>query len=66
MNREKFEAFMKDHVVLCRKHGYIISACGCCDSPWAIGECTEERIDNYIAHLWETSEFTTNSEEENK
>jgi hypothetical protein len=28
------EAFQKEYVELCLKHGFEIDGCGCCGSPW--------------------------------
>jgi hypothetical protein len=29
-------AFVDELVVLCKRHGFVIDACGCCDSPWIV------------------------------
>ncbi len=40
----RIKLFIEEYDSLCRKHGFYIGACGCCDSPWVIdlpGELNE-------------------------
>ena len=64
MAREQYEGFIKDYEAICRKHGYAVLACGCCDSPWPVGDMNGEKVDEHLKHLRKESGFT--KEEEKK
>ena len=33
---EKIYKFLKEYETLCKKYGFSIDACGCCDSPYIL------------------------------
>ena len=48
-----YENFLKEYGELCVRYGIIITACGCCDSPWMIEPRNNEEIRDNIIHLGE-------------
>jgi len=52
IDKEKAKQFLKEYYKLCVKHGFIIDACGCCDSPWLTNvfepEFTEEDVAKFV------------------
>jgi hypothetical protein len=44
--------FLKEYETLCRKYSIVISACGCCNSPWlSVQSFKPEEIEESINHL---------------
>lgn len=39
----KLEAFVKEYIALCRKHGLALCGCGCCGSP-SLQQISEEHF----------------------
>ncbi len=54
---ERLQAFLEDLRLLYEKHGLVISACGCCDSPWVEdSEGNLNLIERELQHLgWKGS-----------
>ena len=34
IDKERAKLFLKEYYRLCIKYGFIVDACGCCESPW--------------------------------
>ena len=50
---KNIKEFLEEYEVICKKYRLIVSACGCCDSPflsdfWAD---TDKDIEEHIEHL---------------
>jgi len=66
IDKERAKRFLKEYYRLCVKYGFIISACGCCDSPWLFNafepELAEEDeicfVQMHIEHLMREAGFT--------
>ena len=48
--KEKLKSFFKEYQKICKKYGYFVTACGCCDSPWIL-DGDEERLQIHFCHL---------------
>ena len=67
---QRIVAFLRDYMALCKKHNIIVDACGCCNSPYLVGndvgawsdrpdETEKVCVDSIVAHLvnetWDAS-----------
>lgn len=46
-DRNRLKLFLDEYVRLCKKYNLVISACGCCDSPWVI-EVVDGKIEDGV------------------
>ena len=51
------EAFLKAYGKLCKEHGFSLSGCGCCGSPYLVTHCKKDNdvkltYDEKYEHVW--------------
>lgn len=45
------EQFLREYEDLCRRHGLMVEACGCCDSPWIEPVVVPQELEEHLQHL---------------
>ena len=48
--KERLKKFLEEYAKICKKYGYFIDACGCCDSPY-ISPLEDSNLEWEIGHL---------------
>jgi len=51
--KERLKKFLEEYTKICKKYGYCINACGCCNSPWIVSfdDCLTPNLEFIIGHL---------------
>jgi len=55
--QNKLDQFLKELTVLCRRYGFKIDACGCCDSPWVVELDSGKWVADRLRWDWDADGF---------